>query len=329
MIARRTFIAGLGATAAWPLAARAQQGEQVRRIGFLHPFAPGGDDDNVALVVRGLADRGWVEGCNVRFDHRWAAGDVERMQVLARELVDLKPDVLVATSSNVATRTLQAATRMIPIVFMRAGDPIASGLVANIARPEGNTTGWTDNTVSMGGKWLDLLHAAVASVERVALLFDPDLHNEATLAEIETAAAERRIAVRRLIIHDSAEIAPALKAFAAEPNGAVIPVPPIGGLPGAIEVINKAALEHRLPTMHTNSETAVNGGLMGYGTDQADMYRRVGADYVSRVLSGAKPSELPIQFPTKFVLVVNLKTAKAMGLTIPESFLLLADEVIE
>ena len=329
MIRRRDFFTLLGGAAAWPVAARAQHGERVRRIGFLHPVAPGSDNDRVALVVRGLADRGWVEGRNLRFDHRWAGGDVERMQALARELVDLKPDVLVATGSSEATRALQAATRTIPIVFMRTGDPIAAGLVTNIARPEGNATGWSGASARMGGKWLDLLREAVPTIERVALLFDPDLHNEATLAEFETTAAERHIAARRLIIHDSAEISPALDAFAAEPNGAVIPVSPIQVLPRAVEVINAAALQHRLPTIYNGAEDVVNGGLIAYSPDIADMYGRVGADYASRILRGAKPGELPVQFATKFVLLVNLKTAKAMGLTIPESFLFRADELIE
>jgi putative tryptophan/tyrosine transport system substrate-binding protein len=327
---RREFIVGLGAATAWPLAARAQQAERGRRVGFLHS----GEEINstvqaqVSLFKQGLEELGWVEGRNLRIEHRWAAGNVERMPILARELVDLQPDVIVVNSS-VATRMVQAQTRTIPIVFVYAGDPIASGLVTNISRPEGNTTGVTDLFPSIGGKWVQLLKEAVPSLARVALVFAPDFHNEVTVAVIEEAAARTGIKAIRIAARDGTEIAPALDAFAAEGGGGVIPVPPVLTLPRAIEIIQQAALRHQLPTIYNDRALPANrGGLMSYGALVADLFRRGCPDYVNRILRGAKPGDLPVQFSTKFELVINLKTAKAMGLTIPEAFLLRADEVI-
>jgi putative tryptophan/tyrosine transport system substrate-binding protein len=187
----------------------------------------------------------------------------------------------------------------------------------------------TDLFPEIGGKWLQLLKEAVPSLARVALVFNPDFHNEATLDAIEEAAARLRIKAMRTIVHDSAEIAPALDAFAAEPNGGVIPVPPITVLPRAVEFINQAALRHRLPTIYQNRTITADGALMSYGADVADLFRRSGPDYVNRILRGGKPSDLPVQFSTKFELVVNLKAAKAIGITIPPALRLRADEVIE
>jgi putative ABC transport system substrate-binding protein len=316
-----------GAAAAWPLAAR---GQQSRLVGVLRPGNendPNGKIQN-ALFTRGLAELGWVEGRNLRIDVRWAAGNVDRMRMLARELAELRPDVIVV-SSGVATRVVQEQTRIIPIVFVFAGDPVANRTVANIARPEGNTTGVTDLFPSIGGKWLELLKEAVPGLERVALPYNPDFLNSATLAAIEEAAARYGVKAVRLVIGESADITPALDAFGLEPNGGVIPISPIAALPRAHDLINEAALRHRLPTIFSIRENAFGGGLMSYGAVVADLFRHGAPDYVNRILRGAKVSELPVQFPTKFELVINLKTARAIGLEIPATLIARADEVIE
>jgi putative ABC transport system substrate-binding protein len=329
---RREFIALLGGATAWPLAARAQQqGVRVRRVGFLRPGGANSPEGSryVSLFAQGLEELGWVNGRNLRMEVRWAEGNLERMKMLARELVSLEPDVLVVTSGP-ATKVLQQETRTIPIVFVFAGDPIANGLVASINRPEGNTTGVTDLFPEIGGKWVQLLKEAVPSLGRVALVFNPDFHNEVTLAAIEGAAARLGVKPIRTIVRDSAEIGPGLDAFAAEPNGGIIPVPPVPALPSAVEFINQAALRHRLPTILNNRTfVAADGALMSYGADISDLFRRGGPDYVNRILRGAKPNDLPVQFSTKFELVVNLRTAKAIGLTVPPTVVALADEVIE
>jgi putative ABC transport system substrate-binding protein len=329
---RREFIAGLGSAVAWPLAAFAQQSERVRQIGVLNP----GDENSSAaklywpLFTQGLEERGWVNGRNLRIEHRWAGGNVDRMRTLARELSDLRPDVIVVTSSR-ATKAAQEQTRTIPIVFVYAGDPVASGILTNIARPEGNTTGVTDLFPSIGGKWLELLKEAIPRLTRVALIFNPDFRTEFMLTAIEAAAVQYSVKAMRIVVRDSAEIAPAIDAFATEPDGGIIVVPPVGLLPSSVQVINRLALQHRLPTFYNARFLGVaeEGGLMSYGADIPDLFRRGAPDYVDRILRGAKPSELPVQFSTKFELVINMKTAKAIGLTIPESFLLRADELIQ
>ena len=330
MIHRRDFITLLGgATAAWPLAARAQQSGRVRQIGILNP----GDENNMkgwSLLTQGLEERGWVNGRNLRIELRSAGGNVDRMRTVARQLSDLRPDVIVVSSSQ-ATRAVQEQTRTIPIVFVYAGEPVASGILTNIARPEGNTTGVTDLFPSIGGKWLELLKEAFPRLTRVALIFNPEFRTEFMLTSIEEAAVRYSVKAVRIVVRNSAEIEPAIDAFATEPDGGIIVVPPVGLLPSAVQVINRRALQHRLPTLYNARSAGVGeeGGLMSYGADVADLFRRGAPEYVDRILRGAKPSELPVQFSTKFELVINMKTAKALGLTIPESFLLRADELIE
>jgi putative ABC transport system substrate-binding protein len=278
--------------------------------------------------VQGLEELGWVDGRNLRIDVRWAAGNVDRMRLLARELAEQQPDVIVVTTGP-ATKAVKEQTRTIPIVFIYAGDPVANGIVTNIAHPEGNITGVTDLFPSIGGKWVELLKETVPTVARVAIVFNPDFLNAATLASIEQAAGRYGVKAIRTVVHDSAEIVPALDAFAAEPNGAVIPMPPIAVLPRGAEFINQSALRHKLPTIYNERQGAANGGLMSYGAVVADLFRRDGPNYVNRILRGAKPNELPIQFSTRFEFVINLKTAMAIGLDIPPALLLRADDVIE
>jgi putative ABC transport system substrate-binding protein len=330
MIRRREVITLLGGAAAWPVAAVAQQGERVRRVGLLMP----GDENSgngrtyVSLLTQGLAQLGWVEGRNLRIELRWAAGNVGKMQLLARELAQLRPEVIVV-SSGAATKAVQEQTRTIPIIFVFAGDPLANGTVADIARPEGNTTGVTDLFPSIGGKWLELLKEATPGLARIALLSNPDLINIGIISAIEEGAARYGIKATKLDIRESADITPALDTFAREPNGGVIPIPPIAALPRAADLVNQAALRHRLPTIFNARATTASGGLMSYGAVVGDLFRHGAPNYVDRILRGAKPNELPVQYSTKFELVINLKTAKALGLEVPPTLLARADEVIE
>jgi putative tryptophan/tyrosine transport system substrate-binding protein len=315
---RREFIAGLGGLATWPLAARAQQAERVRRIGILSR----GDTTDRILQGDWLAKLGWIEGRNVRFD-RFSADDPDRLRVLAGELVRLAPDVIVVVSLP-ATRMVLQQTRTIPTVFSTVGDPVAGGLLQDIARPEGNVTGITSLYQSMGGKWLQLLKEAAPRIARVALIFNSDFVAETYFASIDAAAEVLAVKAIRAPYRNATELERVIDTFAAEPNGGLvmIPPPPTGS---THELVNRLALKHRLPTIYPYP---AEGGMVGYGANGIDLLRIV-ASYVDRILRGAKISELPVQFPTKFDLEVNLMTARAIGLTIPAEFLLRADEVIE
>jgi putative ABC transport system substrate-binding protein len=329
---RRAFIAGLGAAASsanWPLAARAQQADRMRRIGVL---LSGAEDDplyrtNLTALREGLQKRGWAEGRNLRIDVRFGGGDSERVRAYADELVSLVPDAIVATGA-LQTRALQQQTQTIPIVFVNVGDPVASGVVKSIARPEGNTTGITNLFLTITGKWLELLKEAAPGVARVALIFNPAFPVNGTYMDsIEAAATTIAVKIIRIPVRNTNETEHAIDAFAAEPNGGMIVVPPpLGNV--YRELIFRLAVRHRLPVICDARFHAAEGALLSYGADLAEPFRDA-ASYVARILRGAKPGELPVQFPTKFELVVNLKTAKAIGLTIPETFLLRADEVIE
>lgn len=333
MIKRRSFLTLLGtAAAAWPLAARAQQDGRVRRIGVLSGNATESDPNqkaSLATLWEGLAKLGWAEGRNLRIDIRYAAGDVRLVRAFAAELVSLAPEVIL-TNQTPATIALQQQTKAIPIIFTAAGDPVASGLVRSIARPEGNTTGFTVIESSIAGKWLELLKEAAPQLTRVALLFHTELSSRvapAYIESIEAAAPSFGVHTIKMPVRDAVDMVRAIDAFAGEPNGGLIVLPPPSS--GAVlEATERLTTEHRLPTVHSTRSGVVAGGLLTYTPDLADNYRRA-AGYIDRILRGAKVSELPVQFPTKFELVVNLKTAKAIGLTIPESFLLRADEVIE
>jgi putative ABC transport system substrate-binding protein len=325
---RRSFVTLLGgAAAAWPLAARAQQPERMRRIGNLQS---GSEDDpvtqaNLTAWQQELTKLGWVEGRNLRVDLRYTGGDPVRMHTRAAELLSFGPDVTLVGQAG--TRVMQQHTRTTPIVFVQVGDPVANGLVGSLARPEGNTTGITNLYASIAGKWVELLREAVPRVVRVAVVFNPNTAPESYLISVEAAASALGVPAIRTPVRNPLDVVRALDAFAAEPNGGLIGVPPFGTA-ATRDMIIEVAAQHRLPSIYNSRFEAAAGGMMAYGTDGVDLYRRA-ASYVDRLLRGAKVSELPVQYPTKFELVVNLKAAKAIGLTIPESFLLRADEVIE
>jgi len=309
---RRTFIAGLGAAATWPHVARAQQPDRMRRVGVL---LSGAEDDPLyrapMVVLReALQKLGWTEGRNLRIDVRFGSNDSNRVRAYAEELVGLAPDVIVTTGAA-QTRAVQQRTQTIPIVFVQVGDPVATGVVRSVARPEGNTTGITNLFSSVAGKWLELLKEAVPSVARVALIFDPQFSvAEIYAASIEAAATAAAIKTIRYPVHNTAEIERAIDALAAEPNGGLIAVPP--PLASAYrELILRLAVQHRLPVVVGDNDAA-ESGLMSYGPHRAELFRS-GASYVDRVLRGAKPGELPVQFPTKFELVINLQNREGHG----------------
>jgi putative tryptophan/tyrosine transport system substrate-binding protein len=323
---RREFITLLGGVAAaGPVAVRAQPGERVRRIGLLDAWTDEGSRANRVALAQGLAALGWIEGRNLKTEQRFGGGDADRMGTAAAELVALTPDLIVAFGAA-PTRALQHATQTIPIVFTAAGDAAAIGLVKDIAHPDGNTTGFSSFEPTMAGKWLELLKQAAPRLARIAVVFNPDLAPTALryLAVIEPAARALAVQAIKMPFRDTIELVRAIDAFAAEPNGGLLVLPP----PIIPETIIKLAAQHRLPAMYAILALAADGGLLAYGADYFDQHRRAAA-YVDRLLRGAKVSELPVQFPTKYLLVVNVKTAKAIGLAIPEAFLLQADELIE
>jgi putative tryptophan/tyrosine transport system substrate-binding protein len=326
---RREFITLLGgAAAAWPVAARAQQAGGMRRIGWLigaDENDPGSQAQRAAFR-ESLAKLGWIEGRNLRIDLRSGAGIRDRIRAGAAELVSLAPDVIVTTTSS-TTLAAQEQTRTIPIVFASGGDPVAAGLLRNIARPESNTTGFSLTEPSIGGKWLELLREGAPSASRIAVIFNPELVVGGYFASIEAAAPALSLQAIKMPVRDAVDVARAIDAFAATPNGGllVLPPPPNAAI---FDAILRLATEHRLPAIYGSRRLANAGALIAYGADDVDLNRRA-ASYVDRLLRGAKVSDLPVQFPTKYDLVINLKTAKAIGLTIPEVFLLRADEVIE
>jgi putative tryptophan/tyrosine transport system substrate-binding protein len=327
---RREFLGVLGgAVLASPVPAFAQTSTDMRRVGALFSQSQTDPEGQARLAAfrQGLQELGWVEGRNVHIEYRWAAGGIERMRPHATDLVALKPDVILASATTSLT-ALQQATRTIPIVFAQVTDPVGAGFVASLSRPGGNITGFTQHEFTIGEKWLELLTQIAPRVTRVAILYDPG--NPATsgyLREIESAAPSFGVQVLPFAVRDKAEIARALDDFAAEPNGSLILLPgPVGAVNR--DLIIALAARHRLPAVYAFRYHVVSGGLASYGVDNIDLFRRA-AWYIDRILKGEKPSELPVQHATKFQLVINLKTAKALGLDPPVSLLARTDEVIE
>jgi putative ABC transport system substrate-binding protein len=327
---RREFIALLGASAgAWPLAARAQQGERLRRIGFL----TGADENDpvaktyVSALTQSLAGLGWTDGRNVRMDLRWGGGDTNRMRALAQELVGLQPDVIV-TGGTAATVAVQRETRTIPIVFANVPDPVASGIVARLDRPSGNITGFAILEPSLGGKWLELLSEIAPGLKRAAIMFNPDtVPASVHMPSFETAARSLKVVPITVPVRSDAEIETAASTLGREPGGGLVVIPGVFAFGRRASIISAAA-RNNVPAVYAISDFVRDGGLLYYGVDRVETMRRAAA-YVDRILRGAKPGDLPVQFPTKFEMAVNLKTAKALGLAVPQSILLRADEVIE
>jgi putative ABC transport system substrate-binding protein len=325
---RRQFIAGLGTAAVWPLIARAQQPDRMRRVGVLMEFDetdPQGKARFSGFTQR-LAELGWT---NVRMDVRWGADNVDRMRLFAKELVGLKPDVILATSTPV-TAALQGETRTIPIVFANINDPVGSGFVASLPRPGGNLTGLINVEATMGGKRLQLLTEIAPGIKRVAIMFSPDTASYVrSYFQPSFEAAARLLQVEPIIapVHSDAEIEMVITSLAREPGGGLITVPDNFVNSHRQTVISLAA-RNNIPAVYQISVFVRDGGLLSYGADDVDAYRRA-ATVVDRILRGEKPSDLPVQLPVKFEMAVNLKTAKALGLTIPETLLATADEVIQ
>jgi len=327
-VGRRKCLAVLGGAILWPFDVCAQPGERVRRVGVLI-YGRGdnrGSRAQADSLREGLQELGWVEGRNLKIELRYNS-DRERIRMGAEELVRIAPDIIVA-NTNAATSALQQLTKTIPIVFAGVGDPVAGGLVTSLNRPGGNVTGITNLFFSLGGKWLELLKEIAPRLSRVAIMYDAELSaREDWFAAIEEAAPMFDVTLTKVSIRNLSDIESAIEQFAAEPNGALIIVPPV--LVGTDrDVTLRLARDRRLPAIYPARTYSVDGGLMSYGPDGADLFRQA-ATYVDRILRGAKPGELPVQFPNKFELVINRGTAKSMGLSIPPMLIARADEVIE
>jgi len=329
---RREFITFLGGAAvAWPLAARAQQDERMRRIGWLASGLGANDPESQArkaAFLQGLRELGWTEGQNIQIDFRWGAGSADATRKHAAELIALAPDVTLASGSQ-AAHALQQESRTIPIVFTQVPDPIGAGFVDSLARPGGNATGFTTFEYGFGAKWLELLKQIAPAMKRVAVLRDPAnpagsgqwgaIQSAASSAGVELTSISTRVATD--------EIERAIAAFARQPNGGLIMTGSTTAA-GRRDALVALITRQKLPAIYPYRYYTASGGLFSYGPDTVDQYRRV-AGYVDRILKGEKPSDLPVQASTKYELVINLKTAKALGLTVPPSLLATADEVIE
>jgi putative ABC transport system substrate-binding protein len=326
---RREFIALVGGAAAWPVAARAQQRERMRRIGVLMPLAA---DDAAAQArnaafLQGLQKLGWTVGQNVQIEYRWSGGNDELTRRYAAELATLAPEAILATGSASMAPLLQA-TRTVPIVFAIVPDPVGAGFVDSLARPGGNATGFTSFDYGIGAKWVELLNEIAPRVTRAAVLRDAAIAGGIGVwGAIQTAAPSLALEVSPVNMRDAVEIERALTAFAHSPNGGLI----VTGSPLAFvhrDLIVSLAARHKFPAVYLERYLVAAGGLISYGPDFLDQYRRA-ASYVDRILKGEKPADLPVQAPTKYELIINLKTAKAIGLEMPTSVLARADEVIE
>jgi putative tryptophan/tyrosine transport system substrate-binding protein len=325
---RRDFITLLSGAAAWPLTVRAQQPKRMRRIGVLMGFA---EDDpglkaRLASFRQGLESLGWSEGRNVLIDYRFAASRVDRFQALAKDVVALQPDVILAQGTAI-TAALQRESRAIPIVFVTVSDPIGSGFVASLARPDGNLTGLLMYEGSIAGKWLAMLKEIAPGLTRVALLASASTAYDYFVRAATAAAPSLAIELVPSQIRNATDIERAIESFARMPNGGLL-LPPDNTTIVDRDLIVALAARHRLPAVYALRIFVTAGGLMSYEADQIDMFRHA-ASYVDRILNGAKPADLPVQAPTKYETALNLKTAKALGLTVPPTLLVAADEVIE
>jgi ABC-type uncharacterized transport system substrate-binding protein len=326
---RREFITLVGGAAVWPLVARAQQPERMRRVGVLMALASDDPEGQARLVafVQGLQELGWTDGRNVRIDTRWAAGDAERFRRYAAELIALAPDVILA-SGGTGVGTLLQATRTVPIVFTQTNDPVGASYVDSLARPGGNATGFANMEYGMSGKWLELLKEIAPRMARAAVLRDATIpQGIGQFGAIQAVAPSLGVEVRPIDVRDAPEIERAITAFARSANGGLIVT---GSALTAFhrDLIITLAARHKLPAVYWERFFVTGGGLISYGPDSIDPHRRA-AGYVDRILKGEKPADLPVQSPTKYQLVINLKTAKALGLPVPPSLLARADEVIE
>jgi putative ABC transport system substrate-binding protein len=328
-VKRRDFIALLGGAAAWPLAARAQQGERMRRIGVLLPAAA--DDSEfqtrVGAFLQELQQLGWAIGRNVRIDTRWATTNTADIRRHATELVALAPDVILAHGAASVRAVLQA-TRTVPVVFPVAGDPVAAGLIESLARPGGNVTGFMTVEHSMGGKWLELLKQIAPSLTRAVVVRDAAVPSGiGQFGAIQTVAPSLGVEVKPVNVRDAGEIERTVVAFARSSNGGLI-ITASAPAQRHRELLTTLAARHKLPAVYFDRSFIPAGGLISYGPDQIDQYRRA-AGYVDRILRGEKPADLPVQAPAKYEMVLNLKTAKALDLEMPPTLLARADEVIE
>jgi putative tryptophan/tyrosine transport system substrate-binding protein len=327
---RREFITLLGASAAaWPLAARAQQGERMRRVGLLMSTAANDPESRarVAALLQGLQELGWIDGRNVRVEYRWGEGATGQIRDYAAELVALAPDVIVANGSP-AVEPLQRMTTSLPIVFVNVIDPVGAGFVASLARPGGNATGFTLFEYGISGKWLELLKEIAPHVTRVAVIRDPTQSSGiGQFAGIQAMAPSFGVELTPVNVRDAGEIEREITAFARGSNGGLIVTGNVGALVYR-DVIIALAARHRIPAVYALRYHVTSGGLISYGPDTVNPYRRAAA-YVDRILRGEKPADLPVQAPVKYELVINLTTAKVLGLEVPPTLLARADEVIE
>jgi putative tryptophan/tyrosine transport system substrate-binding protein len=327
-VKRREFIAGLGSAVVWPLATRAQQGERIRRIGVL---IGGREDDRsrtwLNALVNGLKDAGWNEARNIEIHPRWPGGDLVRTGLLAKEIVALRPEVIVVGTTP-SVKALREETKSLPIVFANVTDPVETGLVASLARPGGNTTGFSSFAYSLGGRWVQLLKTIAPQIEHVTILFNPDTapFDRQIVASIESAKRTLAVTTSAATVRTALDIE-AVIARGQEAGHGLVVLPDTFSVSNSKLIIDLAA-RHRIPTVYPLRFWALDGGLISYGPDAADLYRRA-ASYVDRILRGEKASDLPVQEPTKFELLINMKTARELGLAVPETLLATADEVIQ
>jgi putative ABC transport system substrate-binding protein len=327
-VSRRTFITMLGGAAAWPFAARAQQAGRVRRIGVLMGIAESDREGQTRLTAfrQGLQDLNSPESRNIRIDYRWGAGDAARIKDYAAELIGLAPDAILATNTP-TVRALQQATQAIPIVFAGLSDPVGDGFVASLSKPGGNITGFSSLDPAIAGKWLQLLKEIAPGIVRIAVIFNPDTAPHSIyLPAIEAAAPSLAVTLSRATVREAGAIEGAI-ATLGQPGSGLVVMPDVFTF-GHRKLIYGLAAQYRVPTVYPFRYHPADGGLMSYGSDITNQFRQAAA-YIDRIFHGAKPADLPVQAPTKFELVINLKTAKALGLDVPPMLLARADEVIE